>query len=125
MEKLSNRKSAILEVLDEQIEELEEKLRKAQPFIDELSQLKRTRATLLSERTTTGGIGSRTRLTMETVIHALRSNENGAMTPGEIAEKVGVDPTIVRSHLNRYADTRYRKEDDGWVLIGEQDEEEE
>ena len=122
MEKLSSRKNAVLEILDEQIHDIEERLAKVQPLIDELNQLKKTRATLLSERTTTGSIGSRTRLNMESVIHALRENENEPMTAGDIASAIGVDVTIVRSHLNRYKDQRYEKDGDGWTLIGEGDD---
>ena len=125
MEKVSSRKNAVLEVLDEQIHDLEEKLRKVQPFIDELNQLKRTRATLLSERTATGSVGSRTRLNMESVIHALRENDNEPMTAIDIASAVGVDPTVVRSHLNRYKDQRYERNGDGWTLIGEDEAEDE
>ena len=126
MEKLSSRKNAVLEVLDEQINELEEKLRKVQPIIDELNQLKKTRATLLSERTTTGAVGSRTRLNMESVVHALRENENEGMNAQAIADAIGVDVTVVRSHLNRYKDTRYEKNGDGnWTLIGEDSDDEE
>jgi hypothetical protein len=120
MEKVTKRQSAVLEVLDEQIEELEEKLKKAQPLIDELTRLKRTRATLLSERSVTGSISGRTRLTMEEVIHAFRTNDNDPMTPAELATAIGTDVTVVRSHLNRHADVRYRKNGDGaWHLIGE------
>jgi response regulator of citrate/malate metabolism len=122
MEKLSSRKNAVLEILDEQIHDIEERLAKVQPLIDELNQLKKTRATLLSERTTTGSIGSRTRLNMESVVHALRENENETMTAQEIADSVGVDVTVVRSHLNRYKDTRYEKDGDGWALIGEDED---
>lgn len=125
MEKLSQRKKNILETIDEEIAELEEKLAKVQPLINELNQLKRTRATLLSERSATGTVGSRTRLTMEQVIHAMRENDGESMTPQEIAQAVGTDVTVVRSHLNRYVDSRYRKEDDGWVLIGQDGDEEE
>lgn len=124
MDQITPRKNRILEALDEEIHALEEKLAKAQPLIDELNQLKRTRATLLSERTTTGSIGSRTRLNMETVIHALRENDNEEMTPQEIADAIGVDVTVVRSHLNRYKDQKYEKGADGWSLIGEDDDEE-
>jgi len=120
MEALTKRKSAVLEILDQQIAELEEKLRKAQPFIDELAQLKRTRATLLSERSVTGNIRSGTRLTMEQVIHAFRENDNEPMTANDLATSIGVDPTVVRSHLNRHADVRYAKNGDGnWRLLGE------
>jgi hypothetical protein len=120
VEKLSNRKTRVLEALDAEIEELEQKLAKFQPYIDELAQLRKTRATLLSERTTTGSVGSRTKLTMETVIQAMRSSDNGPLTAVEIADMVGVDPTVVRSHLNRYADVRYRKDGSAWSLIGEE-----
>lgn len=110
--------------LDREIKELEEELADVQPLLDELAQLRRTRATLLSERSVTGSISSRTRLTMEQVIHAFRENDNDPMTPGELATAIGVDPTVVRSHLNRHADTRYRKNGDGaWTLIGEDEEE--
>ena len=122
MEKVSARKNAVLDVLDEQIDELTQKLAKFQPYIDELNQLKKTRATLLSERTTTGAVGSRTRLNMESVVHALRENENNPMTPQEIADSVGVDVTVVRSHLNRYKDQRYEKDGEGWTLIGEDED---
>jgi len=128
MQKLSRRKDAILAVIDEQIAELEEKLAKAQPLIDELTQLKRTRATLLSERSVTGNIRSGTRLTMEQVIHAFRENDNDPLTPRELGAALGVDETVIRSHLNRYKDVRYTKNGDGaWRLIGNdpQDEDEE
>lgn len=120
MEKVSARKNAVLEALDTAIDEIEEKLKKAQPLIDELAQLKRTRATLLSERAVTGTVSSRTRLNMEQVVHALRENDNEPMTAVEIAAAIGTDPTVVRSHLNRYKDTKYEKDGDGWTLIGEE-----
>lgn len=124
MEKVSDRKQAVLDVLDEQIETLEAKLKKYQPYFDELNALKRTRATLLDERRPTGGGGrANAQLTMEQVIHDLK--QNGPSTPVEIAGRLHVADHIVRSHLNRHADSRYRKNGDGnWSLIGETDEEE-
>jgi DNA-binding transcriptional ArsR family regulator len=119
MQELSERKSKILDVIDEEIKALEKKLERVQPLVDELNQLRKTRMTLLSERSVTGAVSNRTQLTMETVIHALRENGNDGMTPGELAEAVGVDASVVRSHLNRYSDTRYRKNGDNkWYLIG-------
>lgn len=123
MEKLSDRKTLILEVLDTEIDKLEQKLKKVQPLLDELNQLKRTRATLLSERSVTGNISSRTRLTMEEVIQVMREADSPLM-PDAIATAVGVDGTVVRSHLNRYKDTRYRRDPEGWVLIGQNGDEE-
>lgn len=122
MEKVSPRKQAVLDVLDEQIEELETKLAKVQPLINELQSLRATRARLLDERSTTSGGGRRaSQLTMETVVHFLR--ENGASSVADIAKHAGVDSSVVRSHLNRHMDVRYRKDDDGdWELIGEEDE---
>jgi acetylornithine deacetylase/succinyl-diaminopimelate desuccinylase-like protein len=124
MEQVTRRKQIVLDALDSQIEELEDKLRKAQPMIDELNQLKRTRATLLDERRPTGG-GGRTNamLSMETMILDMRTN--GPSTPQEIADRLGVNVTVVRSHLNRYRDQRYAANGDGkWRLIGENTEEE-
>jgi len=126
MEKLSTRKTKILDILDEQIADLEEKLKKAQPLIDELNQLKRTRATLLSERSVTGSVSASTKLTMEQVIQAFREQDNEAMTAKEMANYLGVSEQAVRSHFNRNTDTRYRKNGDGkWSLIGEGDDDEE
>ena len=123
MQKLTRRKSSILDALDASIAELEEKLEKVQPYIDELTQLKRTRATLLSEKSVTGSVRSNTRLTMEQVIQAFRENEYEAMTPQELGKELGVDETVVRSHLNRHKDTRYAKNGDGnWTLIRKESE---
>lgn len=124
MEKVTRRKQAVLDVIDEQIADLEVKLAKAQPMINELAVLRATRAKLLDERSTTSGGGRRNaQLTMETMIHDLR--ENGPSSPPDIAQRVGVDATIVRSHLNRHKDVRYRMNGDGmWHLIGEGEAEE-
>src|SRR4249920_2637321 len=125
METVTRRKQIILDALDEQIHELEEKLKKAQPMIDELNSLKRTRATLLDERRPTSGGGrGNTQLTMETMIHQLR--EHGPQTPAEAASDLGLNENLVRSHLNRYRDQRYAKNGEGkWRLIGEDVEEDE
>ena len=124
MEELTQRKSAVLDVLDEQIAVLEKKLEKAKPLFDELNQLKQTRRVLLSERMTTGGGGaSGPRLSMEEVIRVLDDEEG--MSVAAIAEAVGFSENTVHSHLNRHKDVRYEQNGDGlWSLIGESDEEE-
>ena len=117
MEKVSTRKQAILDVLDEQIEALERRLAKAQPLFDELQQLKRTRATLLNERGTTGNVRAGTQVTMEEVVAYL--DEHGPSLPNDIATALHQDPNTVRSHLNRHKEVRYDKNGDGrWHLIG-------
>jgi len=122
MEKLTTRQQTILDVVDEQIKELEDKLQKIQPLIDELAKLKRTRQVLLSERSVTGGVRSGVRITMEQVIHALRERE-GSSNVTDLASDLGVDPTVIRSHLNRYRDERYARGDNGdWTLIGTEGE---
>jgi hypothetical protein len=122
MEKLTARKQAILDVLDDQIDELEKKLAKVQPLINELNQLKATRRTLLAEKGNTGGAGHpSTQLTMEMVINYMREHEDG-VEPADIAEHYGVPGTIVRSHLSRHNGTRYARDEDGlWGLIGNGD----
>ena len=123
MQRVTRRQQEVLDILDAQIRELQEKLEKVQPYLDELARLKRTRATLLTERGTTGRIANGTRLTMEEVIVALR-DMGGAATPNDLAERLSVDDNVVRSHLNRHKDSRYSKDDDGtWSLIGEVTEE--
>lgn len=127
MEKLTARKQRVLDAMDEEIQELEEKLKKAQPLMDELNQLRRSRAILLSERSVTGGVGANgtgmPRLTMEEVIHALRENDNEPMSVNDLAAALGRNEATVRSHLNRNRDSRYEKNaDQEWNLIGEEDE---
>lgn len=125
MEKVSKRKQIVLDSLDEQIEEIEDKLKPAQKLMDELQVLRRTRATLLDERRPTGGGGrSGTVVQMETIILDLKTN--GPSTAVEVAERTGTPVTAVRSHLNRYRDQRYDQIDGNqWRLIGETSEEEE
>jgi hypothetical protein len=125
MEQLTQRKTAVLDVLDEQIAQLEKKLEKAKPLFDELNQLKQTRRVLLSERMTTGGGGATgPRLSMEEVIRVMDDSEG--MSVSAISEAVGFSENTVRSHLNRHKDVRYEQNGDGlWSLIGESDEEEE
>lgn len=123
MEELTQRQTRVLDILDEEIEALEKKLAKVQPYIDELNKLRQTRRVLLSERQLTGGGGvAGPRLSMEEVITAMRSADRG-MTVSDLAEAVGFNESTVRSHLNRHKDERYEKNGDGlWSLIGEEDE---
>lgn len=125
MEKLTKRQEAVLDVLQEQIEELEEKLKRVQPLIDELNKLKSARRALLSERGTTSGGGGngRVKLSMEEVVHYLQ--ENPGSTPQEISEALSVDGHIVRSHLSRGKGTRYDLRDGKWYLTEDSDEDEE
>ena len=117
MERVSTRKEAVLVVLDEQIEALERRLAKAQPLFDELNQLKRARATLLSERTVTGNVRNGTVVTIEVVVAYL--DKHGPSTVPEIASGISGDANTVRSHLNRHKEVRYDKDDEGrWFLIG-------
>lgn len=122
MEKISTRKRGILDALDEAIADLEKKLAKAQPLFDELGQLKKTRATLLNERTTTGGINSKTQLTMEMVIQFFRDRDNKWAQPQELADALSVPSGTVRSHFARGKETRYEYDaNQGWRLYGEPD----
>ena len=125
MEKLSKRQTSVLDVLDEQIEELETKLTKVQPLIDELNKLRQTRRVLLSEKGVTGGGGSSTpQLSMEEVVRYLK--EHGSSSPQDIADAVGFDVHRVRSHLSRHKGTRYDNPSNGqWALMEDETDEEE
>jgi hypothetical protein len=128
MRKLSTREKTILEAMDEEIKVLEEKLQKFQPYFDELNRLRKARAVMLDERSTTGTVRSNTSgapmLTMETVIAYLR--EHGHASTREIADHAGTTVGNVRAHLNRYRDERYRQNGGGeWSLIGTEGEDEE
>lgn len=115
MGNVSPRKQAVLNTLDEQIGELESKLAKYKPLLDELAQLKRARAALLGEKALPG---RRSSLDVEALVEVMR--ESGEpLTPVEIAERMASDANAVRSHLNRNLGARYRKEGRGWVLVGE------
>jgi CRP-like cAMP-binding protein len=132
MRKLSTREDTILEALDVEIEALEKKLQKVQPLFDELNRLRKARAVMLDEKSTTGnprGGGRKTNLgrnsqgaQMETIIAYLRENEEASTS--ELAEYVGTTVGSIRAHLNRYRDERYRQNGDGnWSLIGKDREE--
>lgn len=123
MEDLTSRQEAVLAVLDEQIDLLDKKLKKVQPLLDELSKLRKTRATLLNERGPTGGVRADS-LTMESVIHAFGELDGEATAP-QIANIVGSTDTIVRSHLHRHKGVRYEQTDERgvWRLIGSDEEE--
>ena len=127
MEALTRRQETILTVIDEQLEELEEKLKKVERIIGERDRLRATRRTLLSERGTTSGAGHPgTQLAMEEVVKFLSDSEDGA-TPQEISEALHVPGATVRSHLNRHKGTRYERDEDGrWHLTedteGDEDE---
>lgn len=125
MDKLSSRKTAVLDILDEQIEKLEEKLAKVQPLINELNDLKQTRRVLLSEKKLTGGHGGGSaQLTQEMVIQFMREAE-GPVQPEDISKRYGVPGASVRSHLNRHKNHTYERTDEGWQLIDSDEEEEE
>jgi hypothetical protein len=120
VEQLTPRKQNVLDAIDTEIEALEQKLAKYQPYFAELEQLRATRRVLLSERGVTATGAARHRLSMESVIHYLQENEPAEVK--EIAQALGVPDSTVRSHLNRNKDVRYDSTDEGWVLIGEEEE---
>jgi hypothetical protein len=124
VEQLTPSQTRVLESLDVEIERLEKKLAKAQPYINELNRLRQVRRVLLAEKGTTGGGGHPgTLITQEAVIHFMR--ENGPSKPGAIAEGLGVQSTAIRSHLSRHKDTTYERDEDGnWSYIGREDEDE-
>ncbi len=113
MAKLTPRTQVVLDALDEQIAEVESKLAKYRPLVDELAQLKRTRASLLGERAPAGRRGT---LNVDGLVGALRAS-NEPLTPVELAAKIGADANAVRAHLNRNVTGRYRKEGRGWMLV--------
>jgi len=127
MRKLSEREKTILDALDGEIEALSKKLAKVQPLVDELTRLRKARAVMLDERSTTGnprggGKGGGQGAQMETIITYLR--EHGEGTTTELAEYVGTTVPTIRAHLNRFRDERYRQNGNGtWALIGAETEE--
>jgi hypothetical protein len=124
MDAITETQQAVLDVLDEHINKLERRLAKVQPLIDELNKLKQTRMTLLSVRgVTSGGVRNGTKLTMESVIQAMRDHDETTVNAIQLSQVLGVDPTVIRSHLNRYKDERYEQVSRGeWRLIGENTE---
>lgn len=121
MEELNESQNVVLDAIDRELKKIEKVLKRAEPWIKRRDQLNSARRALLSERGTTGGSGSpRTRLSMEEVINGLRAC-GGKGTVSEIAAHIpGVDPTAIRSHLNRHKDERYKKlKDNKWRLMEE------
>lgn len=120
MEALTPAQTSVLEVLDEEISKLEKVLAKVQPKIDELSKLRATRSTLLSERSLTGKVRNGSILTMESMIHAFREADTETLNVGELSAATGAPDSTVRSHLNRHKGVRYDSDGGGeWRLIGE------
>lgn len=115
-----------LDQIDKELKRLQKILKRVDPIIAQRDQLMSARRALLSTRSTTGGAGSpRTRLTMDEVVNALRTIE-GPATVSDIAEKIpGVDPTAIRSHLNRHKGDRYTATARGTWILSEDDTDEE
>ena len=111
--KVTSRQQVVLTALDEQITDLEEKLARYQPLLDELAQLKRARAALLGIRHEQRKRGT---LTQEVVVAVMRE-AGRPLTPMEISERTGGSGTVVRSHLSRWRGSLYRRDTDGWALI--------
>jgi hypothetical protein len=116
---LSPHKRAVLDALDEQIVDLQSQLAAYKPLVDELAQLQRARATLLGE-SARGRPGRRRMLDVEAVDDLMRTSKE-PLTPVEMAAETGEGANAIRSHLHRYLGSHYRKEGQGWVLIGESD----
>jgi len=110
---MTTRQQAVLTALDEQIADLEAKLARYQPLLEELAQLKRVRATLLGERLTGGRKGT---LTTEAVLGVMGQAAR-PLSPLEIAERTGAHGTVVRSHLSRWQGKLYRRESEGWIPL--------
>jgi hypothetical protein len=121
-------RNPVLDILDEKIEELEKRLEKVQPYVDELNRLRDTRRVLLSEKGVTSGRGGGSagpQLSMEEVVRFLQ--ENGPSGAQASADGVGFDAHRVRSHLSRNKGIRYSNPSNGvWELLeeGEDNEEE-
>ena len=111
--KMTPRQQAVLTALDEQIADLEAKLARYRPLLDELARLKKARAILLGERRTRGRSGT---LTTAAVLAAM-GEAGRPLAPMEIADRTGADGTVVRSHLNRWRDQLYRRDSEGWIPI--------
>lgn len=113
---------AVLDTIDAQLKKIQKVLRKVEPIIARRDKLMAARRVLLSTRSTTGGAGSpRTRLSMDEVVNVMKSVKGKKQwTAPEIADKLGLEATIVRSHLNRHAGERYEQVERGvWSLAEE------
>jgi hypothetical protein len=109
-------KQVVLATLDDQIASLERKLEPYRAIVDELDELKRARAALLGQPHARRGRPST--LDADVLADAMRA-ANRPLTPPELANALGADAAVVRSHLNRHLGTRYAHEGHGWVLIAQ------
>ena len=119
MEELTEAQQMVLDVIDDQLKEIEKQLKPMEPLIRERDRLNQTRRVLLSERGTTGGAGNRNaKITMEEIVATLSKKKKSGLTAAEIATRLSVDPTVVRSHLNRHKGVRYEQRDNNkWFLV--------
>lgn len=100
--------------IDEELKEIEKRLRKVDPLIAQRTKLQAARRALLNERSSTAGGGGRG-LSQAEVVNAMRGEEG--ITVHALAEKLSVGEAPVRAHLNRGKDERFESERaDGQVL---------
>lgn len=104
--------NAHVALIDEQLAELNEVLRKYEPLFEQKKRLEASRRALLSERAPTAGGGRG--LTQEEIVNALGEEK---LTVHQVATKLSASPGAVRAHFNRGEGERFGKDtENGEVL---------
>jgi Fic family protein len=104
-------KARLLEALDEEITQVEAKLRKYEPLIEHKKSLESSKRSLLGgARLTSGNNGMRMR--QEDIVAFLEDNPGS--TGKEIADNFGAPYSTISSHLYRGRNERFLEKDKRW-----------
>lgn len=101
----------VLAGIEEELEAVNKRLRNYDPLIQQRDRLTAARRALLAERAVTQGGGKG--ISQAEVINALK--DLGDATVSELATKLSATEAVVRGHLNRGKDERFKVELDGGV----------
>lgn len=109
-------KERALNETDKQLKLIESRLANLQPLIELRDRLQASRRAMLNDRSVASGGGRGT--SQAEVVNAMRAPNNGeGMSVFDIAQAVGASEAVIRGHLNRGKDERFRKLADGkWEL---------
>lgn len=106
----------LVDSIDEELKEIEKKLRKVDPLIAQRTKLQAARRALLNERSTTAG-GGRGLSQAEVVDWMKKNSDDAPFTVHDIAEGLSVGEGPVRAHLNRYKDERFESVREGGQVL--------
>lgn len=115
-------KERALNETDKQLQLIEKRLTNLQPLIELRDRLQASRRAMLNDRSPTSGGGRGT--SQAEVVNAMR--DKAPLSVYEISQLVGASEAVIRGHLNRGKDERFKKDSSGnWSLREPENDDEE